>query len=180
MNIILCGYKSCGKSTIAKAYSQSFSCRYIDTDSLMIEIFQSNHGQQCTIAEIYNALGALKFRQLEADVIKNMNQTSNAIIATGGGAVLEKNNVKHLKSLDKIGKIIYLQVNYNTLYERLLAADNIPSFINKNNQEKDLKNYLISRDDVYKNISDYMINITHQTIEEIISIIHQYRGHHGQ
>ena len=177
MNIVLCGYKSCGKSTIAKAYSQSFSCRFIDTDSLIIEKFQSSHGQQCAIGEIYSAVGELKFRQFEADVIRNISKAENAIIATGGGTVIDDSNVEYLKSL---GKIIYLQLDHDKLYDRLLKAVNIPSFINENNKESDLRNYLVSRHDIYKGISDYMINISAKAIEEIISIIHQYRCHHGQ
>lgn len=177
MNIVLCGYKSCGKSTIAKAYSQSFSCRFIDTDGLMIEKFRSSHGKKCAIGEIYSAVGELKFRELEADVIKNISKTENAIIATGGGTVIDDSNVEHLKSL---GKIIYLQLDHDKLYDRLLKADNVPSFINENNKKSDLRNYLISRHDVYKDISDYMSNIRDKPIEEIILIIHQYRCHHGQ
>jgi len=79
-----------------------------------------------------------------------------------------------------LGKIIYLRVDHDKLYDRLLTADNLPSFISENKKEIDLKNYLISRDDIYKGVSDYVINTSDKAIEEIISIIHQYRCYHGQ
>ena len=177
MNVILCGYKSCGKSTIAKAYAQSFSCEFMDTDSLIIATFQSSRGKQCAISEIHREMGELAFRQLEMDVIKNIGEINNAIIATGGGAVAEPSNVEHLKSL---GKIIYLKVEHHKLYERLSTADTLPSFIRKNKEEVDLKKYVLSRDDLYNRVSDYILDISDKKIEEIMSIIHQYRCHHGE
>ena len=83
MNMILCGYKACGKSTIAKAYSKLFSAEYIDTDDLIIKQFQSQYGKLCRIGEIYTALGELPFRQFEARIIQHMPKPHNAIIATG-------------------------------------------------------------------------------------------------
>jgi shikimate kinase len=180
MTIILCGYKSSGKSTVAAAYSQFFSYDLIDTDSLIIQYYDAHHGQKYAINQIYDVLGAVAFRQLEAKLIQSIQITKKTMIATGGGAVLEKNTVAHLKSL---GKIIYLQVEYNTLYERLLAADTLPRFINQDNKTSDLKHYLLSRDTIYSNISDIILNTTNRTIEEIASTIHQIhnnRHYHGE
>ncbi len=177
MNIILCGYKSCGKSTLARAYSQSFACKFLDTDQLIIEKFQSNYGQQCTIGTIYTKMGELAFRGLEANIISSMGKVKNTIIATGGGTVVNEENVEYLRSL---GKIIYLRVDGSKLYDQLLKADDQPSFIDENKKEIDLKNYLLSRDTIYKCVSDGMIDTDGKTIEEIISIIHQYSCHRGQ
>ncbi|MCH9689996.1 MAG: shikimate kinase [Gammaproteobacteria bacterium] len=177
MTITLCGYKSSGKSTVAAAYSRLFSYDLIDTDDLITQDYFAHHGQQQTISQIYNRLGAVAFRALEVKLIQRIQPTTKTIIATGGGAVLEKNTVAHLKSL---GKIIYLQVEYNTLYERLLAADTLPRFINQDNKTSDLKHYLRSRDTIYSNISDIIIDTSNRTIEDIASSIHQlYNNRHS-
>lgn len=201
MNIILCGYKSCGKSTIAKAYSQYYTCQCIDTDDLIIEKWNALYGEKRTIAQIYNVLGELKFRQLEEMVIKKLNNVEDAIIATGGGAVMCQENVKNLKLL---GKIIYLQVEQDELYRRLLKLEYRPAFIEEGNDSplfsrrgdgieenlltessldqvvKRWEAYFSKRQAIYRAISDHMINITSKTTAQVISMIDQYRCQHGE
>ncbi len=177
MNIILCGYKSCGKTTIAKAFCKEFCCGFIDTDNLIAEAYRETCGANYTISEIYDAVGKLHFRQLEENAISHIGKPTNMIIATGGGAVMSTCNVKHLKSL---GKIIYIHVDRKLLRERLLKTNNVPSFINKDNKEADLSRYLASRDDVYQKVSDCVINTKGKKMQEIIYIINQYRCNYGK
>ena len=87
--------------------------------------------------------------------------------------MIDTDNVKHLKSF---GTMLYLALDYDTHRARLLQLDNPPRFIDKN--------YLLSRDEIYNHIADNTINITNQSVEEIILSIHQYQHQcevpHGQ
>ena len=173
MNIVLCGYKASGKTTIGQACAKQFHCNFIDTDDLIIAAFKVSKSLSYLISEIYQEIGEENFRQLESDSISNITQITNTIIATGGGAVMNPNSVRHLKSL---GKLIYLYVSPKILCARLLANKQVPSFINPENKEHDLRDYLNSRNTLYQNIADHTIDTDDKTIEEIVSLIDQYRS----
>lgn len=177
MNLILCGYKACGKTTVAKAYSETFHYSFIDTDHLICDALSTNLGGKQTIRDIYSSLGHPKFQQMESTLVQSIKNPRNTIIATGGGTLLDSSSVKHLKTL---GKIVYLYVNKNTLYERILSAEKLPGFINKDNIINNLESYLMSRDEIYNNVCDHSINASNKTIAEIVLMIEQYRCKHGK
>lgn len=177
MNIILCGYKSSGKTTLAKAYSDNFGYEYIDTDKLMLDELSRDSEQYGTIGDVYRKLGEVSFRMLEFKVIQKIQNIKNTIIATGGGTVLNTDNVALLKSY---GVIVYLNVNKVILANRLVKLQNLPGFIDSTNKDDNIKSYLNSRDHIYQLVSDYSINIHDESIQELISLLHQYRCQHGQ
>ena len=170
MIIILSGYKSCGKTTVAKAYSKLYGIKFIDTDLLMLLAHHhSGPNKGKTISELYKSLGEEDFRALESEVIHQLKPGESAIIATGGGAVLDDSNVRILKSL---GKIIYLKLNYEENIKRLLSTSPTPSFISKTNKGQALERYFKSRDSIYIKTSDFIIDVSFQSVDEIVSTIH--------
>jgi shikimate kinase len=177
MHIILCGYKACGKSTLAQAYSQQYSCAYIDTDDLLLAEFGQSKPNVETISELFHRLGESRFRSCEAQTLAKLNPVLPSIIATGGGAINNPDNVAHLKSL---GQIIYLAADKKTLCERIMAAATLPSFIDPENSEQSLSQYLTSRDQLYQAIADHIIYTKHQNIAQLCATIHQLRISHGQ
>lgn len=117
MNIILCGQQACGKTTVGREFAIKYKYNFIDTDDL---IANSNFA----IREIYQTIGEEKFRQLEEKKIATINNISLTIIASGGGAILSTNNVKHFKSLGKLVYLLNNKVNYrNKIYDSV--ADHI-------------------------------------------------------
>lgn len=90
-NIVLIGMPGCGKTTIGKAVSKETQKKFIDTDD---EIVRKTG---MSIPEIFERYGEKKFREIEAEVIKEVAALQSAVIATGGGAVLNPLNVSLLK-----------------------------------------------------------------------------------
>ena len=95
-NIVLIGMPACGKSTVGKLLSESLGRDFIDTDKLIEE----NAGM--TIPEIFEKFGEKKFRELETEAIKEVASVNRAVIATGGGAILKKENVSALRENGRI------------------------------------------------------------------------------
>lgn len=170
MNIILCGYKSSGKTTLGKALAQELVYDFIDIDQLMLKKANVNHVNNTSIGQLFTQLGESEFRQLEERVVHNFSPTKKTIIATGGGTVMNPNNVTHLKSL---GKLVYLTIDAKVLYQRL-SGSKTPSFIQQNNTEEALKDYLSSRDVIYKRAADVSIDMTGKSIEQGIDLIKEY------
>ena len=161
MNLILCGHKASGKTTLAKAYSEAFAYNYLDTDALILNA-QTTH---TTIPDLYRALGETRFRALEATCIQAITPTQNTVIATGGGSVLDTNNITHLKSL---GPLIYLDVAQSIRTQRLSTQD---TAIKTNTSQRDI---------IYQQIADYVLDATHQSITQLITNLHNHRCHHGE
>ena len=95
-NIVLIGMPACGKSTVGKLLSERLGRDFIDTDKLIEE----NAGM--TIPEIFEKFGEKKFRELETEAIKEVASVNRAVIATGGGAILKKENVSALRENGRI------------------------------------------------------------------------------
>ena len=83
MNMILCGYKASGKTTLARAYSHLYQCAYIDTDDLIVDFFESISEVRTSIQDIYSMLGEQLFRIMEYEVLQTIEKVDDAIIALG-------------------------------------------------------------------------------------------------
>ena len=90
-NIVLIGMPASGKSTVSALLSSSLSRSVYDTD----EVIKSERGT--SIPEIFEKEGESAFRDYESEAVRLVSQKNGAVIATGGGAVLRRENVKALK-----------------------------------------------------------------------------------
>lgn len=106
------GFQQSGKTTMAKYMAEFLHCTWIDTDKLLESRFQM------PIKSIYQQLGEKAFRDLESQMILAI-ENQEAIISTGGGAVLREENMLHLKHL---GKIIFLNISFETYLKRQKEA----------------------------------------------------------
>lgn len=89
-NIVLIGMPGCGKSTIGKALAEKLGKEFIDTDEMIV----SSYGN---ISDIFKEKGEEYFRQIETEQVKIAAKENGRIIATGGGAVLKRENILSLK-----------------------------------------------------------------------------------
>ena len=98
-----------GKSTIGSILASQLDKTFIDSDKLIEEKLQQ------PLQQILEEKGYLKLRQIEAEVIQNINM-ENAVLATGGSAVYSREAMEHLAQQSSI---IYLQVPLSIIYERV-------------------------------------------------------------
>ena len=98
-NIVLTGMPGSGKSTVGKLIAKELGLEFSDTD----EIFTEDNG--ITPAECIRGSGEASFRMLEKEAVKKAASNGGRVIATGGGVVLDPENIEML-ALN--GKIVYL------------------------------------------------------------------------
>ena len=108
-NIILIGMPGAGKSTLGVVLAKILGYEFIDADLLIQGKLDK------TLQKIIDACGPDGFIEVENEVLCTLS-TSHAIIATGGSAVYSDEAMKHLSS---IGTVVYLQVSYEELENRL-------------------------------------------------------------
>ncbi|MGI6113849.1 MAG: shikimate kinase [Mahellales bacterium] len=153
---MLVGFMGTGKTTIGKELARRLNFTFIDTD----ERIERKTG--LTVNDIFKEYGEKYFRRLEHDLIREISLFNRCIISTGGGVVL---NVENIKLLKQRGVIVCLKADYKYLLKRLKAASNRPLLAGENIYEK-IPKLLKEREQYYK-CADIYINIENKTVSEI-------------
>jgi shikimate kinase len=174
MTLILCGFKSCGKTTIGRQLALKLGVDFIDTDELLIQRYFIEIGRYVSIAELYEALGEAEFRRLESNTIQQLIPDNKTIIATGGGSFLDESNGGYLR---RLGLIVYLSLDPLILKKRIEESE-IPTFM-RSNFENTFFILLNQRIRLYQQIADVTLDITHLSIEEIVVKLTQLRENYG-
>jgi shikimate dehydrogenase len=89
-NIVLIGMPSSGKTTVGKILAKKLSRELYDSDEKITNDFGSS------IPDIFEKNGEEYFRELESNAIKELSKKTASVIATGGGAVLRRENIEAL------------------------------------------------------------------------------------
>ena len=145
-SVYLFGFMGCGKSTVGKILSIKCGCEFVDMDDYIVE------REKMTIPQIFEKKGEKYFRDTETAVIGELAE-KNCIIACGGGAMLKKEN-SDIASTN--GIIIYIDIPFETCYERISGDTNRPLVMN--NSKEQLKDIYDGRVPVYKENSTVIID----------------------
>lgn len=113
MNIVLTGFMASGKTEISKAIAKVSGRIMLDTDDMVTE------SEGMSINDIFAKYGEEYFRKAEYAAVVRAAAEDNAVIATGGGVVLNKANMDELR---KNGKIFNLAPDFKVIEARLSAA----------------------------------------------------------
>lgn len=147
-NIILCGFMGCGKSTIGKILSEKTKRPFIDMDRYI------EKKTNMTVSEIFEKYGEKKFREIESGVCFELSQKRGIIIASGGGTLTFQKNID---ILNKTGRIVFIDVKYEILCERLRHDTKRPLLQVENRDEK-IRELLDKRTPVYKGASSVYVD----------------------
>lgn len=159
-NIVFIGMPSVGKSTLGRIMSKELSMDFVDTDDLIVE------RENRSISDIFATDGEPYFRKVESEVIKEASMNKNSIIATGGGAILNPNNVEVLKSYG----MVYL---LDRDIDKLTPTGNRPLSSSRDKLEKLYQ----ERMPIYKAAADVIIDCNFG-ISSSIGKIKRYRDEH--
>lgn len=139
-NLVLIGMPTSGKTTIGKTLSEELGRDFIDSDEEIVEKIGMS------ISEFFEKNGEAEFRKIEAQVIKEIALKQGAVIATGGGVILNKRNIELLKMN---GKVIFL----NRPLDMLLTSEDRPL----SSDRELLKKRFEERHEIYKASADVEI-----------------------
>lgn len=159
-NIILIGMPGCGKSTVGVVLAKALGFRFTDTDLLICE----KQGKK--LQQILDEQGIEAFLKIEAKTGEELN-CSNTVIATGGSMVMNAVAMEHLKD---IGHVVYIQVPFQTLKQRIKNMKTRGIVFGKNETLEDI--YRI-RTPLYKKYADITVNIERQELEDTVHAIVQ-------
>lgn len=166
--LVLIGFKSSGKTTVGRYFALKTHKHFIDTDMLVIDHYQKNFGKQLTCAEIYRTNGEGYFRDLEKKMIMRLDPEANTVIATGGGSVLDLDNVTRLKQQ---GMVVYLNASPDLLWARLNTQPMSPAIFDSGQLEANFISLYSQRDILYKELADVEIHVGDRSVAEIAEIL---------
>ncbi|MGI8419872.1 MAG: shikimate kinase [Candidatus Levyibacteriota bacterium] len=162
MNIILIGMRGSGKTIVARLMAKRLDREFIDMDQMIVK--KNNMSIQKLVADC----GWDYFRKKEDETVKELSQRNNTVIATGGGVVINPENVRALK---KHGKFVYLQAPVEILLQRIKIDLERPPLTDKKSPEEEMEELLKQRKKLYENAADVKIDTEALSPEEIADII---------
>lgn len=165
MTIFLCGFMGCGKSTTGKIISRKIGCGYVDSDELIVK------KEKMSIPEIFSEKGEDYFRRIEAETIKSLCG-KNTIVSCGGGAMLNSETAK--AALEK-GIVVYLEVPFETCYQRIKNDKNRP--IAASSTKRQLLERYNARHEIYSKNSTVKVCCTDTPSANANAVIAAVKGY---
>ena len=167
MNLFLIGYRCTGKTTIGKSIAIIIDWSFVDSDILVIK--------ECgkSIKDIIDTEGWEAFRRMERSTLKQICTKDRQVVATGGGVVLDADNIKAMKTS---GMIIWLGATAETIQKRMLQDKNTGNFrpaLTDKGRMEEIENMLLKRNPYYESAGDFSIHTDDVPVNEITEIIIQ-------
>ncbi len=170
MNIVLIGYRGTGKSTVGRRIARTLNKSFYDTD----EMIQKRDGR--VIKEIVEEDGWEFFRKEEKKVIGKLSSVRGSVIATGGGAVMDK---KNLNILRRRGFFVWLTADVETIIKRIqknnISYEQRPS-LSQDDLYKETINILEERTPIYKKLADFTVDTSGKNIAGVEKEICSFLG----
>lgn len=174
-NIVLIGYRCTGKTEMGKMVADALGYCFMDTD----ELVEKDAG--ATITQIVSKRGWPKFRELEKKAIARVSKVSDAVIATGGGAVLDNENVKNLR---RSGVVFFLDARPEVIFTRMKndgKTDAQRPRLTEKDALSEIKEVISERAEKYWEAADYRIDTSDKEKKDVArNILIVYRRIKGK
>ena len=155
MNIALIGMPASGKTSVGKLLSEKLNKTFVDCDDEIVK------NENKDITEIFKEFGEAYFRNVEKSVVKAVSMLNAQVISTGGGAVLNPENIENLKANSRIYFL-------DRPLDMLITTSDRPLSSNR----ADLEKRYNERYKLYKSVADVIVDGS-KTVEEVAKIIEE-------
>ena len=143
-NLVLVGPMGAGKTSIGRRLADVFHLHFVDADRDM----ELRTG--AAVGTIFECEGETGFRARERSVLAELLAHDNQLVSTGGGAVLDPDNRKHMRER---GFVVYLQVSVQGQLQRL-ARDRTRPLLQRDDRDQVLRELALARGPLYEEVAD--------------------------
>jgi shikimate kinase len=157
-NVFLVGPMGAGKTTIGRQLASALGFTFEDSD----QVIQQRTGVD--IPTIFEFEGEEGFRQRESQVIEDLTQGQDLVLATGGGVVLRPDNRRHLAAR---GCVVYLLCTPEQQYERTARDRNRPLLQTADPLQR-LRDLMQERDPLYRQVADLVVSTERRTAAAVV------------
>ncbi len=152
-NIVLIGMMGSAKSTTGRAIAKKLNRPFFDADDVYVSLYGES------ISDTFAKLGEAEFRRRETEISKTLGALSGAIIACGGGVVLNPENMTALKAN---GVVFCLTATPEAIFERVSRNDNRP-LVRDGGIER-VRAIMTERGPLYDKYADFKVDNTHSNV----------------
>lgn len=147
---------------VGRLLAEKLGKDFIETDALI----EKKAGRP--ILEIFRQAGENGFRELEIEVIKNITGRKNAVIACGGGVVLNTINIDRLR---QECHIVCLMASPSVILKRTSADEGARPLLAVADRLKQIEELLKFRRSFYERAAEITVNTSRRKPEEIVGIV---------
>ena len=165
-NIFLVGLMGAGKTTVGRLLARRLKLRFFDSD----QEIEARCGVKIPV--IWEIEGEAGFRAREAQAIAEISVLDGIVLATGGGAVLARENRALLSAR---GTVVYLRATPEHLYERVRQDRNRPLLAGGDPLGR-LRELYRERDPLYREVADVVIDTGRQSVQVLARALLEQLG----
>ena len=166
-NIVLIGFMGAGKSTISDFLRTVFAMEIVEMDQIIAE------RQGMSISDIFETYGEEYFRDLETNLLIEMQSKSNVVISCGGGVPMRERNVVEMK---KNGRVVLLTAKPETILNRVKDNHDRP-LLEGNKNVSFIGDLMEKRREKYQAAADIVIETDGKDKLEICEeLVHRLRA----
>ena len=156
-NIFLIGFMGAGKSTISDYLKNVLAMDVVEMDQCIVE------RQGMSISDIFETYGEEYFRELETNLLIEMQEKKNVIISCGGGVAMRERNVAEMK---KNGRVVLLTAHPQTILDRVKDSDDRP-LLNGHKNVEYIEQLMEARREKYEAAADIVVDTDNKTVLQI-------------
>ena len=166
-NIVLIGFMGAGKSTISDFLRTVFAMEVVEMDQIIAE------REGMSISDIFETYGEEYFRNLETELLIEMQSRSNVVISCGGGVPMRERNVVEMK---KNGRVVLLTAKPETILNRVKDNHDRP-LLEGNKNVSFIGDLMEKRREKYQAAADIVIETDGKDKLEICEeLVHRLRA----
>lgn len=165
--IVLVGMMGSGKSTVGKKLARKLNLQFYDSDKILEE------REALNIIDIHEFMGIKYFQQIEEEAIKEIIGYGTIILSTGGSSFMNENVRKFIKEK---AVSIWLDVDFQTIYERVSRRNTRPELLVAEDKKELLMKMIEERAPIFSQ-ADIKIESdleAHHLVETIAKRLDQY------
>ena len=157
-NIILVGPMGAGKTTIGRQLAKATGKAFVDSDQ------EIENRTGASIPWIFDVEGEEGFRRRERDMLTELTDRDDTVIATGGGAILSPETRKLMR---KRGMVIYLRASVDQILRRTARDRNRPLLQTEDPRAR-LEALMAERDPLYREVADLTLDTDERSVRSVV------------
>ena len=155
------GLPGSGKTTIGRQLARRLGVPFVDSDHVIEERLG------CSIREFFAREGEDSFRDVEEQVLDDLSQHHEGVMATGGGSCLRPNNRQRLHER---GQVIYLRSTPEDVYRRV-KHDTARPLLQVDDPMGRLRNLYETRDALYRETAHFVVETGRPSVSTLVNMI---------
>jgi len=160
--VILTGFMATGKTEVGRRLARRLGRPFVDVDGLV----EAAAGQ--SVAAIFATHGEVRFRELERAAVAEACRVPEAVVATGGGTMLDPENRRRLAAA---GPIVCLAAPAEEILRRIGDPATRPLLANGGDRLARVRALLAERAPTYA-LSTHTVDTAGLDVEQVVETVH--------